>query len=129
MGGRVRGGFLHTTFCPWPQIHPEKEGNPLLLHFLFANAKLAIWKSRKNQLAGVGWTDAVLCLRGLVAARLRVENAYYTLINHLQGFLDVWAVGQVLCSLGDNDSLILFLKCVKEDVFQWVKRFQMICIW
>ncbi|KAF3856906.1 hypothetical protein F7725_017629 [Dissostichus mawsoni] len=28
-------------------------------------------------------------LRGLVAARLRVEHAYYTLINHLQGFLDI----------------------------------------
>ena len=34
-------------------------------------------------------------------------GAYYTLINHLQGVLDVWAVGQVLCSLGENDSLLL----------------------
>ncbi|KAJ3583936.1 hypothetical protein NHX12_015433 [Muraenolepis orangiensis] len=99
--------FSIPLFVHGPKYILKKRETLVLMNFLFANAKLAIWKSRKNQLAGVGWTDAVLCLRGLVAARLRVEHAYYTLINHLQGFLDVWAVGQVLCSLGENDSLIL----------------------
>ena len=118
-GGMERGGWSpaitgdsntwKVQLLQWKEAIPQlkKRETLLLIHFLFANAKLAIWKSRKNQLAGGGWTDAVLCLRGLVAACLRVKHAYYTLINHLQGFLDVWAVGQVLCSLGENDSLIL----------------------
>ena len=79
----------------------------VLMNFLFANAKIATWVSRKNKMAGGGWTDTLRCLRGLVAARLRVEHAFFTLTDNLEGFRAVWGVGQVLCSLGDNQSLVL----------------------
>jgi hypothetical protein len=45
-------------------------------------AKLAIWKTRKNSIGGQGSVDVV----GMLAARLRVEFAYYKLVNNIDLF-------------------------------------------
>ncbi|KAF3844390.1 hypothetical protein F7725_007553 [Dissostichus mawsoni] len=100
--------FSIPLFVHGPKYILKKRETLVLIHFLFANAKLAIWKSRKNQLAGVGWMDAVLCLRGLVAARLRVEHAYYTLINHLQGFWMCGLLGRVCAHWGRRTLILKF---------------------
>ncbi len=56
---------------------------------------LVIWKTRKNQMLGQGWTDVVQSLKGLVAARLRVEHAFYTLTSNLNSFSALWGIKQV----------------------------------
>ena len=51
---------------------PEKR-RACLVKFLFGQAKLAIWKTRKSRRLGVGSHDAKAVLLGLVMARLRIE--------------------------------------------------------
>lgn len=99
--------FSVPLFVLGPKYSVGKKKVAVLLNFIFANAKLAIWKSRKNRVLGVGWTNPVLCLRGLMAARLRVEHMFHKLTNNVEGFVDVWAVGQVLCSVAEDGSLLL----------------------
>ena len=99
--------FSVPLFVFGPKYSPKKRQTLVLINFIFASAKLAIWKSRKNKLLEKGWTDPVHCLRGLVAARLRVEHTYFRLTNNLDGFKAVWAVRQVLCSLQEDGSLVL----------------------
>jgi hypothetical protein len=52
----------------------------VLLNFLFAQAKLAIWQTRRNRVKGGGITDSLLLFKGMVSARLRVEFEFYKMI-------------------------------------------------
>lgn len=79
----------------------------LVLINLFGTAKLAIWKTRKSQMLGQGWTDVVRSLKGLVAARLRVEHAFYTLTSNLEPFRALWGIRHVLCSQEEDGALVL----------------------
>lgn len=99
--------FTIPIFIFGPKYTPRKRSVIVLINFIFANVKMAIWKSRKNQMLGTGWTDPVRCFRGLVSARLKVEYAYYRLTNNFAGFLEVWAVGRVLCTVSGGDALVL----------------------
>lgn len=75
----------------------------VLLNFIFANVKMAIWRSGKNRMLGTGLKNPVLCFRGLNAARLKVEHAYYKLTENIPGFFKVWGLNNVLCSVDNND--------------------------
>ena len=99
--------FSLPLFVFGPKYTARKKPTMVLMNFIFSNAKMATWISRKNKMAGRGWTDPLRCVRGLVAARLSIEHAYFTLTNNLEGFRAVWGVGQVLCSLGENQALVL----------------------
>ncbi len=44
---------------------------------------------------------------GLVAARLKVEFAYYKMVDCLPKFVDIWAVNEVLCTLCENNEIEL----------------------
>jgi hypothetical protein len=51
----------------------KEKAKCVLLNFLFAKAKLAIWQTRRNRVKGGGKTDPLLLFNGMVSARLRVE--------------------------------------------------------
>ncbi|KAG7478767.1 Transposon TX1 putative 82 kDa ORF 1 [Solea senegalensis] len=68
-------------------------------------AKLAIWKNRKSQVSGVGWTEPVLYLKALVSARLRIEHAFHKLTCNLGLFNAVWGIKQVLCLVSEDGAL------------------------
>lgn len=57
-----------------------------------------------KQEAGSVFTDPLHFFEGLVKARLRVEHTFYL---HTKHFESLWAFGQVLCSLGEENSLII----------------------
>ena len=53
--------------------------------------------------------EPVLVLKGLLKARLRVKHAYYQIMDDMQGFSHIWAVGGVLCSVrGDGELNVSF---------------------
>ena len=60
------------------------------MNFLFGQAKLAIWKTRKSRRSVVGSLDAKAVLLGLVTARLRIEFSYCKLVGKMGEFVDVW---------------------------------------
>uniref|UniRef100_A0A1A8AE93 Reverse transcriptase zinc-binding domain-containing protein n=1 Tax=Nothobranchius furzeri TaxID=105023 RepID=A0A1A8AE93_NOTFU len=97
--------FTLHLFVFGPKYSVRKKRTILLINFLFACAKLAIWKTRKNQMLGQSWTDAEKSLKGLVEARLKIEHAFYELTGNLDWFRAVWGIGQVLCLLDGQGSL------------------------
>ncbi len=71
----------------------------MLMNFLSASAKLSIWLTRKNQAQNAGSVEPVPVLEGRVKARLKEGHAYDRMMNNLQAFSCLWAVGGglVLC--------------------------------
>lgn len=51
---------------------------------------------------GQGQTDVVQSPKGLVAAGLKIEHAFYTLTTNLDYFKKRWEIGQVLFSLNED---------------------------
>uniref|UniRef100_A0A669D6D2 Reverse transcriptase domain-containing protein n=1 Tax=Oreochromis niloticus TaxID=8128 RepID=A0A669D6D2_ORENI len=99
--------FSVPLFVFGPKYSVQKRRTLVLINFLFGTAKLAIWKTRKNQMLGQGWTDVVQSLKGLLASRLKVEHAFYSLTSSLDSFETMWGIGRVLCSVGADGTLIL----------------------
>ena len=99
--------FSWELFVFGPRYAAKKKESHVLINFLSAMAKLAIWLTRKNKTRGVGSVDPVEVMRGLVAARLRVEHAYHKTVDNLEGFNSRWTVGGVLCTLGEQGELKL----------------------
>ena len=56
---------------------------------------------------GQGAVDVVAVFLGLVAARLRMEPAYYNLVGKLPEFVSVWGINEVLCTVDDVGNLRL----------------------
>ncbi|KAL7888570.1 hypothetical protein AOLI_G00035440 [Acnodon oligacanthus] len=81
----------------------------LLTEWFSSLAKLAIWKTRKNQMLGQGEVDVVVVLLGLVATRLRLEHAYYNLVGKLPEFMSIWGINEVLCTVDHVGNLRLML--------------------
>lgn len=79
----------------------EKE-KCVLLNFLFAQAKLAIWLTRRNRVKGGGITDPLLLFNGMVSARLRVEFEFYKMIKSVEMFQEIWCVGGAVCIAGED---------------------------
>ncbi len=102
-------GFSFEIFIYGPKYSASRKNMLTLLNFLSGTAKLAIWKSRKNKLLGEGSLNVLNMFMGLVAARLRIEHAYYKLIKRVEVFIDVWGINDVLCTVNeDGDLLIAF---------------------
>lgn len=79
----------------------------VLLNYLLGSAKLAIWRTRKNRTLGIGSVDAERVLKGMVAARIKIEFAYFKLVNNIIDFSAIWSVGSFLCEVGQDGMLVL----------------------
>ena len=67
---------------------------------------MSVWLSRRDTIQGAGSVEAEVMAKGLVAARLKIEFAYYKMISCLELFAEMWGQGDVLCSV-DQESLVL----------------------
>lgn len=97
-----------------PRYEVRKKATLVLINFIFGAAKLAIWRTSKNQMSGQVWTEVVQSLKGAVAACLRVEHMFYSPTSNLEQFKAQWGRRGVLCSLSEDGALVLnFVKlCV-----------------
>ncbi len=94
-------------FIYCPKYTETRKSQLILLNFLSGTAKLSIWKSRKNKLSGQGSLDVLNIFKGLVAARLRIEHAYYKKIKCMETFMYIWGLNEVLCTVDEEDDLML----------------------
>lgn len=76
-----------------------------LLNLLLGSAKIAIWKTLKNKMLGIGSVDADKVFKGMAAAQ--IEYNYFNVVNNIQGFSDVWTVSEAFCEVGDDKLFIL----------------------
>ena len=100
--------FSFKLFIYGPRYAPMKKSLHVLLNYLSGVAKLSIWKTRKNCIQGLGSVDPLLMMRGLLAARLKLEFAYYKLTDNVYAFMNIWGIGGVLCSLQDDLLMLHF---------------------
>ncbi|KAJ3605666.1 hypothetical protein NHX12_027711 [Muraenolepis orangiensis] len=101
--------FSFILFIFGPKYSAKKKGVHTLLNFLSGAAKMSIWLTRRNRVQGVGSVALLPVLRGLLKARLRVEYTYYHLMDNIQAFSHMWAVGGCLCSVGGDGELRLHI--------------------
>ena len=74
-------GFKYGKGC-------KKKG--ALLNFLFGQAKLAIYLSRKEKVDGGQRCDCLLAFKNLVKARIRFEYKYYEKMEDMDEFKKTW---------------------------------------
>jgi hypothetical protein len=98
--------LLFSCFIFGPKYTVERKNVLVLLNFVFGNAKLAIWKTRKNKISGHGAVNPIFMFLGLVGSRLRVEYTYYKLVGRLQLFMEIWGINHALCTVYE-DELVL----------------------
>jgi len=84
-----------------------------LLNFLLGMTKIAIWKTRKNKLLGIGTVDAENAFKGMVTSRIKIEYTYFQLINDIQRFAEIWSVEGVLCEVLDDMLVFQILKMIE----------------
>ncbi len=68
-----------------------------LLNYLLGTAKLAIWKTRKNKGNQLETIDVDVMFRKLVGERIKIELAYYKLVNNECFFCDFGCFKDILC--------------------------------
>ena len=73
----------------------------VLVNFIFSQAKLVIWLSRKKRIKGES-SDALQIMTCLIKARIRIEFEYYKLINKIERFINLWCEGDILASVEDK---------------------------
>lgn len=100
--------FSFQLFIFGPKYTVAQKNVLVLLNFLFGNAKLAIWKTRKNKILGQGAVNPIFMFLGLVGSRLRVEYAYYKLVGCLERFMDIWGINHVLCTVYEDELVLKF---------------------
>ncbi|KAK0140342.1 hypothetical protein N1851_022699 [Merluccius polli] len=67
--------FSFGLFIFGPKYSAKKKSVHTLVNFLSGSAKLAIWLTRRNRAQSVGSVEPVLVLKGLLKARLRLDNS------------------------------------------------------
>ena len=99
--------FSFNLFIFGPKYFAKKKYVITLLNFLSGSAKLATWLTRRNRTQNSGSTNAMMVFQGILKARLTVEHTFYMMMENMQDFPRVWAVGEVLCSVGRDEELII----------------------
>lgn len=94
--------FSEEVFIGGVKYNFSKRRKMCLLNYLIGTAKLAIWKTRKNQGLQLNSTNVEVMFKKLVAGRLKIEFVYYSLVNNETGFSDLWCVNEVLCVVSDG---------------------------
>ena len=83
-----------------------------LLNYVVGQAKMAIYKTRKNQVegeAGLGLRE-MFCV--LVKARIKIDHRYHELMNTMKDFTDVWCFTTAVCSIHEGKlSFNVVFKC------------------
>ncbi|KAK0145749.1 Transposon TX1 uncharacterized protein [Merluccius polli] len=69
-----------------------------LLNFVVGQAKMAIYKSRKNMVEGKAGLDVREMFRMMVKVRIRVDFNYHKLMGTLEEFTQVWCCNTAVCS-------------------------------
>ncbi len=101
--------FTKVSFIYGPKYKLSKRETHVLVNFVFGQAKLAIWLSRKNKIVGMGQTDVTLIFRGLIKSRLKVEFAFYNLIMDIETFKYRWGINNCICEVDCDGSLNIYV--------------------
>ena len=78
-----------------------------LVNFLFGEAKLAIYLTRRDRLQTGAAQNVVALWKCNVKARLRLEFCFHKATKKVDTFTQTWGFENALCQVSDHDELIL----------------------
>ena len=70
-----------------------------LLNFVVGQAKLSIYKSRKNQIDNGSGTNALHLFIALVKARVKVDFRFFSMMKDLDEFISKWCCVTAICDV------------------------------
>lgn len=73
-----------------------------LFNFVFGQAKMAIYLSRRNKIEESLDFDINTVFVRMVKARLKVDFDFYSTTNNVEEFINIWCLKNVLCSVVEN---------------------------
>ncbi len=79
------------------------------MNFLFGQAKIGNMVITKKKLNGEESTDVVMILIGLIKARVKIEFAYYKLIENIEMFKFKCCINNCICEVTHDVFLNLYV--------------------
>lgn len=70
-----------------------------LLNFVVGQAKLSIYKSRKNKIENVFGEQLLPMFKALIKARIRVDFGFYSLMSNVDAFMAEWCITDAICTV------------------------------
>lgn len=80
-----------------------------LLNFLFGQAKLAIYKTRKNRIENSGGQEITALFKAFIKSRIVVEFKYYKAMNDIETFKLQWCYNSVFCTVVEEELFFDFV--------------------
>ena len=74
-----------------------------LINFIFGQAKMSIYLSRKNKVAQNTDCDARKILSRLIKSRILIDFNFYNSMGDLEMFKAVWCCEEALCSVVEGE--------------------------
>lgn len=74
-----------------------------LINFLFGQAKLAIYKTRRNRIENRCGQEITSLFKALIKSRIVVEFKYYKAMNDIETFKLQWCYNSILCTVMEED--------------------------
>ena len=72
------------------------------MNFVVGQAKMAVYKSRKNQVEGEAGLGLADMFGVLVKARVRVDFRYHSLMGTMEEFRDLWCFTSAVCTVQEG---------------------------
>ena len=76
-----------------------------LLNFVIGQAKMAVYKSRKNQVEGEAGLGLAEMFGVMGKARVRVDFRYHSLMGTMEEFRDLWCFTSAVYTVQDGKLL------------------------
>lgn len=80
-----------------------------LLNFILGKAKMAIYMSRREKMEQRGDHNVVMVFLAMVKSRILIDFLFYKATDCLLVFKNIWCIGEVLCSVDENEVCFSYL--------------------
>ena len=91
--------FTETAFIFGAGYKKQNAGKWELLNFIVGQAKISIYKSRKNKVNSTAGQQLTNMFLSLVKARVRVDFRFHCLMRSMEEFLNRWCFTTAVCSV------------------------------
>ena len=112
--------WTEAGFIGGAGYNKHKSGKWCLLNFVVGQAKMAIYKSRKNRVEGKAGLDVREMFKTMVKTRIKVDFNYHKMMGTLEEFTHVWCCSTAVCSIQGGT---LSFNCVLMGVYLFLFLF------
>ncbi|XP_035990392.1 mucin-3A isoform X4 [Fundulus heteroclitus] len=97
--------FTNAVFINGVHYSRATKAKSQMLNFLIAEAKMAIYISRRDKLQAGHHLDAVALWKCNVKARVRLEFHFHRATQNMDDFMQLWGFNKILCGVSKEGEL------------------------